>query len=277
MKTFFNIARLVFLAALVALVANLRGETLSAQGNLLARRGAIALANANESLPSSAAVAVAAPAPTESLATPFTHELLLTALTKELAGHFNLEGELQLELIRPWTPPARIAAGWTLQVLEFPLVASSTMMVRCRVLADASPVTETSFVVRASHWRDAWVTRQPLTVGGLFDPTLLETRRVDLFRERDALPAAVGDRSYVFARAVPAGRLLTWRDIGRRPLVKKGEVVEVSAVDGTLALTLKAIAMENGAQGDMVTVRNQESRKDFAAVVIDENRVQVRF
>jgi flagella basal body P-ring formation protein FlgA len=111
----------------------------------------------------------------------------------------------------------------------------------------------------------------------LFDPALLETRRVDLLRERDALPAAVGDRSYIFARAVPAGRLLTWRDIGRRPLVKKGEIVEVSAVDGALALTLKAIAMENGAQGDMVTVRNQESRKDFAAVVVDENRVQVRF
>jgi flagella basal body P-ring formation protein FlgA len=281
MTTLFNIARLVFLAALVALVANLRGENRSAQGNLLALHGATAPANTNESpLPAPAAIAPGAgsvPAAAEALATPFTQELLLAALTKELAGHFNLEGELQLELIRPWTPPARIAAGWTLQVLEFPLVASATMMVRCRVLADAAAVAETSFVVRASHWREAWVTRQPLTVGGLFDPALLETRRVDLLRERDALPAAVGDRSYIFARAVPAGRLLTWRDIGRRPLVKKGEIVEVSAVDGALALTLKAIAMENGAQGDMVTVRNQESRKDFAAVVVDENRVQVRF
>jgi flagella basal body P-ring formation protein FlgA len=40
---------------------------------------------------------------------------------------------------------------------------------------------------------------------------------------------------------------------------------------------MKALAMENGAQGDVVTVRNPESRKDFAAQVIDENRVQVRF
>jgi flagella basal body P-ring formation protein FlgA len=35
--------------------------------------------------------------------------------------------------------------------------------------------------------------------------------------------------------------------------------------------------MENGAQGDTVTVRNPESQKNFAAVVVDENRVQVRF
>jgi flagella basal body P-ring formation protein FlgA len=210
-------------------------------------------------------------------ASPFTRELLLSSLTASLAAHFNLEGELQLELIRSWTPPSRVASAWDLQILDFPAVASSSMMVRCRLLAEGSPVAETTFVLRAQLWRDAWATRNPLTFGGPFDPAQLETRRVDLFRDRDALPAAVGDRSYIFARAVSAGRLLTWRDIARRPLVRKGDLVEVSAVDGMLAVTMKALAMENGAQGDTVTVRNPESRKDFAAMVIDENRVQVRF
>jgi flagella basal body P-ring formation protein FlgA len=98
-----------------------------------------------------------------------------------------------------------------------------------------------------------------------------------MFRERDALPAAVGDHSYMMVRAVSAGRLLTWHDIGRRPLVRKGSLVEVSAADGQLLITMKALAMENGAQGDTVTVRNPETRRDFAAKVIDENRVQVRF
>lgn len=219
-------------------------------------------------------------APTASAAatpTPLTRDLLLGELTRKLSAHFNLEGELQLEFIRAWAPPARVASIWELQVLEFPSVAAASMMLRCRILADAAPVTETTFVVRAQLWRDAWATRQPLTIGGSFDPAMLEARRVDLFRDRDALPAAVGDRSYVFARAVTAGRLLTWRDIARRPLVKKGDMVEVSAIDGLLAVTMKALAMENGAQGDTVTVRNPESRKDFAAMVIDENRVQVRF
>lgn len=220
---------------------------------------------------------VATPAATGTTPTPLTRDLLLGELTHKLAAHFNLEGDLQLELIRTWAPPARVASVWELQILDFPSVASASMMLRCRILADAAPVTETTFVVRAQLWRDAWTTRQPLTIGGSFDASMLEARRVDLFRDRDALPAAVGDRSYVFARAVPAGRLLTWRDIARRPLVKKGDMVEVSAVDGLLAVTMKALAMENGAQGDTVTVRNPESRKDFAAMVIAENRVQVRF
>lgn len=217
------------------------------------------------------------PAPTEASRTPLTREILLSTLSQSLAAHFNLEGDLQVELIRAWSPPERLAAVWSISVLDYPSVAGSSMMLRCRVLADGASVVETTFVVKAQLWRDAWVTRQPLTIGGAFDASMLEARRVDLFRDRDALPAAVGDRSYVFARAVTAGRLLTWRDVTRRPLVRKGDLVEVSAVDGMLAVTMKAVAMQNGAQGDTVTVRNPESRKDFSALVVDENRVQVRF
>ncbi|HEX7942758.1 MAG TPA: flagellar basal body P-ring formation chaperone FlgA [Gemmatimonadaceae bacterium] len=211
------------------------------------------------------------------VAGPFTRDELMASLTRDLAAHFNFEGDLQLELIRPWTPPARVASRWELNILEYPSVPSAALMVRCRVLADATPVAETTFVLRAQLWRDAWVSRLPLANGAPFDPASLETRRVDLLRDRDALPAAVGDRTYIFTRAVQAGRLLTWRDIARRPLVRKGDVVEVSATDGRLVVTMKALAMENGARGDTITVRNPESRKDIAALVTDENRVQVRF
>ena len=54
-------------------------------------------------------------------------------------------------------------------------------------------------------------------------------------------------------------------------------MVEVAAVDGPLVVTMKGMAMESGAKGETVTIRNPESRKDFAALVIAENRVQVRF
>jgi flagellar basal body P-ring formation protein FlgA len=166
---------------------------------------------------------------------------------------------------------------WQVNVLEYPSVAASSMMLRCRILADAAPAGETTFVLRASLWRDAWAARLPVSLGSVFEASNLEVRRVDLLRERDVLPAAVGDASYVFTRSVQAGRLLTWRDISRRPLVKKGELVEVTAMEGVLSVTMKGLAMENGARGDTVTVRNPESRKDFAAMVVAENRVQVRF
>ncbi len=209
--------------------------------------------------------------------TPLTRDMLLSSLSRDLVAHFDLEGDLELDLIRDWAPPALVAKAWTVEIREYPTVASSAMMVRCRVAADGATVADTTLMVHAVLWRDAWATRFPTTTGATFDPATLEARRVDMLRERDALPTAVGDASYIFACGVPAGRLLTWRDIARRPLVKKGEIVDVSAVDGMLTVTMKAVAMENGGRGDLVTVRNPDSHKDFSALVVDENRVQVRF
>lgn len=209
--------------------------------------------------------------------TPFTRDQFVAELARSLTSHFNLEGDLQLELLRAWSPPAQVAGDWTLDILEYPAVPSSSMLLRCRVLADGADTGEVTVVVRAALWRDAWVSRAPIALNETFDPSQLDTRRVDLFRDRDALPAAVGDTSYAYVRTVTPNRLLTWRDIARRPLVRKGTLVDVSAAEGQLVITMKAVAMENGAQGDVVTVRNPESRKDFAAMVVDENHVQVRF
>ena len=208
---------------------------------------------------------------------PVAREQVLADAARDLTSHFNLEGELQLELPKGWAPPATAADHWRVELAEYPSLASSAMLVRMRLFGDGALAADASLVLRAVHSREVWVARQPVALGAIFDPTALDTRRVDLFRERDALPTSAGDRGFVFARGVSAGRVLTWRDLVRRPLVRKGDLVEVSVAEGQLTVTMKALAMESGAQGDVVTLRNPESRKDFVAVVTHENRVQVRF
>lgn len=43
--------------------------------------------------------------------TPLTREAFLSALTRDLTAHYNLEGDLQLDLLREFVPPAHVAAG----------------------------------------------------------------------------------------------------------------------------------------------------------------------
>ena len=43
-------------------------------------------------------------------ATPLTRDHLLSSLARSIGAHFSLEGDLQLELLRAWTPPASGAA-----------------------------------------------------------------------------------------------------------------------------------------------------------------------
>jgi flagella basal body P-ring formation protein FlgA len=216
--------------------------------------------------------------PADSMAkTAFTGAQLSAELTRLLTAHYGLDGDLQLDLLRPWTSSVASAVSWQVAVDEYPNIATATMLVRCRVMADGVLADQVSVMVRASLWRDAWFTRQPIAAHTVFSPDLLDVRRVDALREHDALPASAGDNDLVFTRDMPADRMLTWHDVARRPLVRKGDVVQVTAAEGRLFISMKALALENGTRGDLVTVRNLESHKDVSALVVDEGHVEVRF
>ena len=49
------------------------------------------------------------------------------------------------------------------------------------------------------------------------------------------------------------------------------------AQQGLLAIRMKALALENGAAGDLIKLRNLESRKEFNGQILNENQVQVHF
>jgi len=208
---------------------------------------------------------------------PYSGEALCKEISHILGDHFRLDGEMEVELLRPYHSSGHAARIWRVSVNEFPSNAASNMMVRCQIFGDDAPAEEVSVMVRASLWRDSWYARQPLAGRSLFNPSQLDVRRIDAFRERDALPASAGDATFLFARDVPAGRLLTWHDLVRRPLVRKGDLVEVIASEGFLSVTMKAIALENGARGDLISLRNVESLKEISARVVDDNRAEIRF
>src|SRR5882762_9527472 len=75
-------------------------------------------------------------APARTTAEPLTRDEFVAAVAGNLSAHFNLEGELQLELLRAWAAPSRLARDWTVELTEYPSVIASSMLARCRVLAD---------------------------------------------------------------------------------------------------------------------------------------------
>ena len=60
-------------------------------------------------------------------------------------------------------------------------------------------------------------------------------------------------------------------------MVRKGELVDVVVREGALSISMKAMATRAGALGDIVAVRNLQSKREFPAEVIDEKTVQVFF
>jgi flagella basal body P-ring formation protein FlgA len=210
-------------------------------------------------------------------ATALTSGALLAQVTRDVDRHFQLDGDLRLDLLQTWEPPQQAAQTWTVSVSEYPEYAGSNMFLRVRIAADGADLGEASLLVHAALWRDAWVSRMPLSSGSAFDPAELGTQRVDFFRQRDALPAASAEQGMIFCRDIAPDRVITWHDVARRPLVHKGEIVDVIGSEGMLYVTMKAMALENGARGDLVRVRNLESLKSISAEVIGDDRVEIHF
>jgi flagella basal body P-ring formation protein FlgA len=125
---------------------------------------------------------------------------------------------------------------------------------------------------------DVWMPAQRISPGTVLGATEVVTREVDLVRESRAVvadPSLFG--RYEIARAASPDRPLTWNDLTARALVRKGQLVDVVANEGLLSVSMKGQATRSGALGEVVVIRNLQSKREFSAEVIDENKVRVRF
>jgi len=235
---------------------------------LLALAAALAPAARAQSAASAKKEEAAAPAPASE------HPWLAT-LSALLVDRYHAVGELRLAWQRP---PASAPLDAELELVNAPAVLASQILVLVRARDAAGRVSDHSLLLRAELLREAWTLRQPAAIGSPLVPDSLAPVRVDALRERDALVLdAASAPEFDFARAVPAGRVLVWRDLVRRPLVRRGQPVDVVASDGALTVSLRAVALHDAARGDSVRVRNPDSKKEFVATVVAESRASVRF
>lgn len=201
----------------------------------------------------------------------------LVTLSALLVERYRAVGDLRLAWHRP--PVADSPRSADLEIVNAPAILAPQLLVTVRARDAAGRVSEHVLLLRAELWRDGWSLRQPGALGAPVAPAELEPVRVDALRERDALtfdPTAEAPELDL-ARSVPAGRVLVWRDVVRRPLVRRNQPVDVVASDGTLTVSLRAVALHDAARGESVRVRNPDSRREFVALVTSEARAAVRF
>jgi flagella basal body P-ring formation protein FlgA len=222
--------------------------------------------------------AIAAPAPAAS-ASLLTAERLVAELEKELATRFAVNGELKLTLARAWEAVRMPAEDLFLAVTELPVGGvSGAFFIRAKASSGGTVIGEWQLPLRAQLSQDVWVAATRLDRGQELDRKLLGVQKVDVLRERSPLILATADPStFEITQSVPAGRPLTTRDVILRPVVRKGQVVEVIARQGLLAVTMKALALESGAVGDLIKLRNVETRREFSGQILHESKVQVHF
>lgn len=83
---------------------------------------------------------------------------------------------------------------------------------------------------------------------------------------------AVGKR---LVSSVRAGEIIKRDMVELTPIIKKGDRVAIIADTEMLLIRARGEAMEGGAEGEMIRVRNSKSKKEVYARVIDASTVQL--
>jgi len=180
---------------------------------------------------------------------------IATALSADPAD-LNLSFEDQADLLA--TP----VAGRTVAVQ--PTGISDKMSMSVRVYEGDVIIAQGVARVSVQVQRDVVIARTTLARGVQTRADMLETDRQWL--PPTAQPATVAQAVGAVVRGrVEAGRVLMAKDVEAPIIIKKGDLVSVDCVAGTVVVGTTARAKENGCDGQVIEFQPLQSKKTFLA------------
>jgi len=188
------------------------------------------------------------------------------------------EGELDLKFSRPWTPVTVPDGPLAVEILEPALNRlSPSMVVRFEVLSGKDVLVGTwQASLQLRFWREVLVAQTSLRRGAPFREADVARERRDVLTLHDPvceLPAAAS--ACELTENVPLGAALTARSLRVKPVVFRGQTADALVRDGAMVISLKVEVLEEGAPGQMVRVRNQQSRRELRGIVEDEQTIAI--
>jgi flagellar basal body P-ring formation protein FlgA len=204
---------------------------------------------------------------------------ILDGLREGLVIHFDLLGELELLPETPLTRATVPDASWRVELLPpLPATLGSRLHLRYRLTNGFEHQPDQSLALRAAWWREAIISNRLLRPGEMDLNGAHEVQTINWLQHRGGLVAGDTDLGQLRLKATwRANEPLRWSMVETRPLIEQGAVVEVVASEGALRISMRGVALENGNRGDLIKLRNVQSRKEIQGIVQNENSVLVVF
>lgn len=203
---------------------------------------------------------------------------ILPELERQLVRHYGLDGRLKLTMLQNWKGISVPDESWQVELVRLPSQGLSPRMVLPVRISCGKVETSAQLVVSCKLLREVYVPRRQINRGEPLVASDFEVQTRDILdTPAPIVPATELLSDYELNGSLAPGLPLLWRDIEAKPLVRKGQVVEMVASEGFMRISIKAQALENGRMGDFISVRNLTTRKDIQARILDEQTVQVLF
>jgi flagellar basal body P-ring formation protein FlgA len=214
------------------------------------------------------------PAPTRRLEEEEVGNLLTTALNQRRSEDSE---EWELRLTRPWAALTVPDGALTAQIVEPALNRiTSSCILRFELRAGKKPLGSWQVPVQAHLWRQIPVAHGQLHRGQLLREADFARERRDLLLLREPLAELPSQAAaYELAETVPAGAPLTAHAIRLKPVLSRGQLADAVIRDGAMIISLKVEVLEEAVPGQIVRVRNPQSRRELRGKVLDEQTIAI--
>lgn len=203
-------------------------------------------------------------------------QALADHLRKELVHD---ESELELRFARPWVATPIADEPYTLRVPDLPISGlTPNFHLRFELVSESETLGTWQTPMEARLWKVVWICQQPLRRGSSVLPTDVAKQRRDVLKlPRDLLPTSLeSQEDWQVTENINPGQPVLRRAIQARVVIQKGQMVDAFLKEGPLSISLKAEVLDNGAPGQIIRIRNPNSRREIRAKVINEQTVQLQ-
>jgi len=203
-------------------------------------------------------------------------ELLAAAIQSESVKD---HGELELRFTRPWNSIVLPDEPLSAKILELPTSGvSPNFICRFELFAGGESAGVFQQALQGKVWKQVYVAHSNLQRGELLRDADVTLEKRDILNNREFLNTLPLDDPFIELREnITAGNLITARSLRLRSVVKRGRQVEAMFQDAALTISVRAEALEDGVPGQIVRLRNVQSRREFKGKVQDEQTVLVLF
>jgi len=203
-------------------------------------------------------------------------QLMEKRLGEALAHRFQASGRISAFLTREWTN-LRSSSSFIVKIKDCsPDELTPSTFVRFSIWDQGKELGRYAEPIRMAHFVEVFYSKAPLVRGTRLDSSNLSTRLVDVLKQHaGSVPSQSRLAGYQLDANLKANSPLKWSNLSKVVLVRKGQIVDVFASGNGIYVTMKGMALDDGVEGGVVTVKNLSSDKKFPAKVLNENSVKV--
>ncbi len=144
------------------------------------------------------------------------------------------------------------------------------------IFADGNLRASTSLTGKFYALGEAWVPAKEIAKGEEITADKLKMVSIRLSRIRDAVIISADKLiGQAAKKTLKAGKPINERDIGPVILIKKGMTVASVYTSKGLQITAQAVALQDGAKGQVIELENTKSHKKISGRVINAEMVEV--